>query len=427
MLKNIKKFLNKFRRLDWVFRHIFYKLSGKEDVLWEFNHFDKKVNKTTWEQYGKIMDWAKNYKGKVEKIESQIAYKNSNDPVVQQGYNLLKSVKDEFKGKFDHLKNLKILVHLPSCEISPAGFSLFNNLIQSFNFLGIKTTALKWNENIEDYLKDFKPTVFITSDDEPFLNKINWYSVLNYKSKKTLKLGLTASLTYWGNSSLSDRLKWAKENKVDFYYSFEDEDYLLERHEYEPYFSDGYQIFTIPFGVNPLIYYPVPNIEKDLDYVFITSKTIDKWPRFAFIEKIVSKNPGFISGTNWKICGPNYKFDPEINRFIYARAKVGLNLHLDLQIQWANELNERTYALAACGVPQLIDHPKILFKEFSEDCFFVGESPDEYEELFYFILNNKEEATKRALKAQNTVFNKYTVFHRAKKFIEELTSNLDFN
>ncbi|MHB8277827.1 MAG: glycosyltransferase family protein [Candidatus Humimicrobiaceae bacterium] len=426
MLKKIKKFLNKFRRLDWILKHILYRLSGKEDELWNFNHFDNKVNINTWNQYDKVIIWAKNCKNNAQKIESKEAFERSEEPVVRQGYALLNKVKDEFNGKLNYLNNLKILIHVPSCEISPAGFSIFNNLIQSFNFLGIKTKALNWNENVDYCLEDFKPSIFLTSDDGPFLDKINWNSVSNYKLKNNLKLGLTASLTYWGNSSLSDRLKWAKENKVDFYYSFEDKDYLLERKEYEPYFADGYQIFTIPFGVNPLIYFPVPNIKKDLDYVFITAKTFDKWPRFSYIKKIVSKNSGFISGTGWKICGPNYKFDPEINRFIYSRAKIGLNLHLDLQIQWANELNERTYALAACGVPQLIDHPKILFKEFTKDCFFIGDTPDEYEELFYYILENSEEASGKALKAQEEVFNKYTMFHRSEKFINDLVNNFNF-
>jgi hypothetical protein len=62
MVKKIKKLLYKFRRLDWVFKHIFYKLIGKEDRLWDFNHFDKKVNPATWERYDEIILWAKDCK-----------------------------------------------------------------------------------------------------------------------------------------------------------------------------------------------------------------------------------------------------------------------------------------------------------------------------------------------------------------------------
>lgn len=422
MLKHIKNFLNKFKRLDWVFKHIILKISGKEDPLWDLNHFDKKVNKKTWENYEKILTWAEKCSQEAKIIESEKAYEKSADPIVIQGKSLLKKVNNEFYKKFADKNRIKLLIHVPSCTISPAGFSIFDNLVQSFNFLGIKTKALNWDEKIEDYLENFKPTVFLTSDDVPYLNRINWHSVLDYKKKNDLKLGLTASLDSWGNVSLIDRLKWGLKHSVDFYYSFEDNKYLLQRKEYEPYFLSGYKIFSIPFGANPLIYYPVPNIKRDLDYVFIGAKTLDKWPRFNYLEKILSKNAGFISGTNWKICGPNYRFSQEINRFIYARAKVGLNLHIDIQVRWANELNERTYSLAACGVPQLVDHPKILFKEFTEDCFFVGNSPNEYKELFYYILKNPEEATKRALKAQETVFSKYTTFHRAENFIKELIS-----
>ena len=425
MIKKIKKFLNKFRRLDWVLRHIFYKISGKEDVLWDFNHFDNIADQNTWEKHDSIIFWANDCKKNIEQIESIEAFENSDDPIVRQGYRLVNKVKNEFNGKLNNLDNLRILIHVPSCEISPAGFSIFNNLIQSFNFLGVETESLKWQDNIDEHLENFKPTVFLTSDDGPFLEKIDWESVGRYRLKNDLKLGLTASLDYWGNATLCDRLKWAKDKKVDFYYSFEDKDYLLSREEYRPYFSEGYQIFTIPFGANTLIYYPVPNIKKDLAYVFITAKTLDKWSRFSYIKNIVSKNPGFISGTGWKICGPNYKFDPGINRFIFARAKVGLNLHLDLQINWANELNERTYALAACGVPQLIDHPKILDKEFGTDCFFIGDTPKDYEELFYYILDNPVEAESRALKAQQVVFDKYTTFHRADKFLREIIEHFN--
>ena len=58
-------------------------------------------------------------------MESKEAFERSEEPVVRQGYSLLNKVKDEFNGKLNNLNNLKILIHVPSCEISPAGFSIF--------------------------------------------------------------------------------------------------------------------------------------------------------------------------------------------------------------------------------------------------------------------------------------------------------------
>ena len=73
--------------------------------------------------------------------------------------------------------------------------------------------------------------------------------------------------------------------------------------------------------------------------------------------------------------------------------------------------------LAACGIPQLTDKPKLLLKKFSADSMFVADDPAQYFELFEYILANPEEADKRALKSQKQVFTFHTTFHRAKKFI----------
>ncbi len=105
---------------------------------------------------------------------------------------------------------------------------------------------------------------------------------------------------------------------------------------------------------------------------------------------------------------------------ISAKTKVGLNLHLDYQINTINQLNERTYMLAACGVPQLVDNPAILSEHFSEGCFFVANNPKEYALLFEQILTDPQEAQKRALKAQREVFANHTTFHRMDSFVREL-------
>ena len=419
ILIKIKRVINKFRRLDWVIEHAVNVFLGRPDKKWDFYHFDKKVHKKTWEKHDEILKWANYRINNAEKFEELELYEKSNEPVVKQGYYLMEKIKEEFKNKYSDA-DLRILIHIPPPMISPAGFSLFSNLLQGLCFISIKAEPLNWDQPIEDNLRSFKPNFFITSDDEPYLNRINWEAVANYRRHNELKLGLTASLEEHGNTPLVGRLKWSKAKKVDFYYSFEDQEYIRQRKEYHPFFEEGYQIISIPFGVNPLVYYPIPDIKKDLNYVFIGSKTMDKFTRFSYWEGILAKTPGFISGTGWSVAGPNFRFNQEQNRYIFARAKVGLNLHLDLQVEWACELNERAYALAACGVPQLIDNPKILYKKFSKGCFFVGESPEEYEQLFYCILDNPKEAQNRALEAQKEVFSKHTIFHRAEDFVKAL-------
>jgi len=95
-------------------------------------------------------------------------------------------------------------------------------------------------------------------------------------------------------------------------------------------------------------------------------------------------------------------------------------LHIDDSIDWASELNERTYILAACGVPQLIDNAKLLDGRFSKQAIFKAKNPHVYANMFEYMLNNKDECQKRAIKAMEEVFDKHTTFHRAEGFILEL-------
>jgi hypothetical protein len=297
-------------------------------------------------------------------------------------------------------------------------------MTQALGFIGIPVKSLGWNEGIEKYLDEFKPTVFMTSDHEIYLSRIEWKAVEKYRNSNILRIGLTASIEEYGNTPLKERLLWAQEHGIDFYYSFRCPEYLQQRAEYKPFLENRHNIFSIEFGANPLIHYPVPGFKRDLNYVFLASINSDKWQRyFLYLTEIFSKYPGFLDGPGWSLIS---RMTSNLNkdRYLYARAKAGLNLHLDNQIKWASELNERTYMLAACGVPQLTDNPLLLSDRFDEEGFFVANSPDEYKALFDFILNNPHEANRKALIAQKEVFANHTWFHRAENFALKLSEYL---
>ena len=387
----------------------------------KFQYFERTINPQTWRKHDEILQWANRCAKNIDEMESPIHYENTQDPIVKQGYALAEKVKLNFAGKYSHLENMRILVHVPPSKTSPGGYSVFNNLVQTLDFIGISVESLEWDQSIEMHLQDFRPTVFITSDTASYLSKINWDAVAKYQKYNNLKIGLTASLEEYGNTPLKGRLDWAQKYKVDFYYSFRSQEYLHERDEYKPFFENGYQIYSIEFGSNPLIYYPVPDINRDINYVFLASSNPDKWTRyFSFLKPIFHQYAGFIDGPGWTMA-KNFNFNQNRDRYIYSRAKVGINLHIDNQIEWSSELNERTYMLAACGVPQLIDNPKLLPLRFSSDCFFIANDPQEYNNLFEEILSNPQYAQKKAVQAQKEVFDKYTTFHRAESFIKAFT------
>jgi len=379
------------------------------------------MHKDTTGHHDQLIAWANSCLERKLDLESPECYARDRDPLVIQGHELLRSIKNEFAGRYKHLHNIRIMIHLPDYAMSPAGYSLFNNFAQGFEFLGIPVKLHSFDDIVADDLKSFKPTVFLTSDSEHYLRNIDWRAMEEYRKKEKLILGLTASLEEYGNTPLAGRLEWGRNHGVNFYYSFRAPEYIAERKEYREFDNEGFPVFNLEFGANPLIHYAVPGIERDLDYIFLASINPDKWRRCVdYCVPIFRDYPGLIHGPGWPAIR-DQSIVPARDRFLYARAKVGINLHLQEQIEWACELNERIYILAACGVPQLIDHPGLLLKRFSHESMFVAETPGQYVELFNYMLHNREKAEKKALSAQREVFEKYTIFHSIEKFIDQLS------
>lgn len=389
-------------------------LSKRLFDLFKFINFENSINATTWKRHSEILaksiDMAENF----NEIEPD-------SPITTLGKELRDNLLKEFKNKYEHLDIVRILIHVPSKKTSPGGYSVFSNLAESLKYIGIETELLDWEEDIDSKLTNFKPTVFMTSNNTAYLNRINWDCIREYRINNSLRIGLTASVDDFRSQDPNIRLNWLKSNSIDFFYGFRSPEYFRERPDYKVITNVGYHIFSLEFGANPLLYYPVAGINKDLDYVFLASSNSDKRKRYLlWLPKVFKNFSGFIDGPGWhKI----EKWSPQkSHKYIYARAKVGINLHIDDSINWASELNERTYILAACGVPQLIDNAKLLPLRFSERAMFIAHSPKEYAEKFEYILEHPEEAEKRALNALREVYDKHTTFHRAEFLVKYLVS-----
>jgi hypothetical protein len=382
----------------------------------EKHQFNWLFNAATVQKHDAILAEAERALANRDIHENIEACLNSPDLLVQQGARLKLNLDTSFKDCMAGVSEERVLIQIPDARFSPAGYSLFSNLMESLNYIGIPAQALGWDDDSQQALESFKPTVLLSSDNHEYLRRIDWDVIAKYKSVQRLRVGLSAALEEYESTPLLPRLAWAKEHQIDFFYSYRDEDYVKSRKEYVPFFDAGYQILYIPFGANTLHYFPVAGFEHDLNYVLMASR---KREHIAYLKNIASQYSGFLDGPGWKQV-KRFQFNRERDRYIYARAKVGLNVHLPEQIDWACELNERTYQLAACGVPQLIDHPMLLNKIFGSNSFFIAESPTQYDELFKELMHNPSLGVEKALHAQREVFASHTTLHRAKSLIDQL-------
>lgn len=382
----------------------------------EKHQFNWLFNATTLRQHDVVLAQAESALQNKSAHENLQVCLNSPDPLVRQGTQLKLELEKSFSECLAGSSNERILIQIPDARFSPAGFSLFSNLMESLNYIGIPARALGWDEDVQQALDQFKPTVLLSSDNHEYLRRIDWHVIARYKVNQPLRVGLSAALEEYESTPLLPRLAWAKQHQIDFYYSYRDEDYVKNRQEYQPFFDAGFEIVFIPFGANTLHYFPVAGFERDLNYVLMASR---KREHIAYLKNIAHQYSGFLDGPGWKQV-KHFQFNRERDRYIYARAKVGLNVHLPEQIHWACELNERTYQLAACGVPQLIDHPMLLNKVFGPQSFFIAESPAQYDQLFKGLMQDPQLGIEKALYAQREVFAGHTTLHRAKSLIDQL-------
>ena len=374
--------------------------------------FENKIHPDTWSRHDEILQEAKS-----KCLIDDESFTPCSD-IVRRGRELRTEALIRFRNKYCNVRGLRILIHIPPKNVSPGGYSLFSNLVESIQYLGIPCERLLWDESTDDRLESFKPNVLMSSDNSVYKKKINWSAIQKYRSETPLKVGLTASIEAYGNSPLRGRLEWAKSQDISFFYSFRSPEYLRARSDYALFFSEGYPIHSMEFGANPLHYYPVEAV-KDLSYVFLASSNPDKQSRYEdWLTPILSKDSGFLDGPGWSRVGSCAQ--TKLHKFLYARAKVGINLHIEDSIEWASELNERSYILAACGIPQLIDNPLLLKDRFSKETIFQANSPSEYNELFEYLIHSPEKEFKQPMLALEEVYAKHTTFHRAESLINQI-------
>ena len=387
---------------------------------WDKFVFGMALRGETISRHHQVLEAAEMALTQRQRHESEAVCLASPDPVVRQGWALKQEVERQFRNLHASSSTERILIHVPGAIHSPAGYSLFTNLAESLEFLGVATCMLDWDAHTQTVLEEFRPTVLLSSDDEAYRSRIDWHAIKSYKRSQQLRLGLTASLEEYGNTSLRDRLAWAGKNGVDFFYTFRDEGYVRQRESYRPFLDGRYPMLFLPFGANILHYYPVAGFERDLDYAIMATR---KAEHMSYMKGVVGKYTGFIDGPGWKHVR-NFRFNRERDRYIYARAKVGLNVHLPEQLLWASEVNERPYQLAACGVPQLTDHPKLIDRLFGSDALYIADSPVDYASQFSRILSEPGMAIEHALLAHREVYARHTTFHRADSFLRQLKTVL---
>ncbi|NJB69181.1 hypothetical protein GGQ74_002878 [Desulfobaculum xiamenense] len=392
-------------------------LAGSADSGARFRTLQRRIHPETLRSHDAILDWAAERARNADDTAQP-----TNDPITIEGAHLLRDTLAQFSGCLSGTR-LRVLVHVPPATLSPAGHSAYSNLARSLDVLGVPTRIQGWDDT-PDAIADFRPTVLVTADHAAYLDRIHWPTVDTCAREHPVLVGLTAAPEGQADAPLAARIERAKRIGASFLYAWHAPQ-ALEQPQYDALRETGLPLVSVEFGANVLAYHPEPGIARDIDFALLASSNRSKWERYVtWLAPILRGHVGFVDGPGWRHARRCLMTDaPQAaQRHVYARARVGLNLHIESQLAAPTELNERTYILAACGVPQLVDAPALLHSRFDPNTLYVATSPAEYEAMFNRILKRPEEARERALNAMRNVFARHTTLHRALDFARALES-----
>jgi glycosyltransferase involved in cell wall biosynthesis len=356
----------------------------------------------------------KNIKAQLSTIKIQsniLSIGSKKNEIYYEGQRLRQDLLREYKNKHSG-KSLKILIHAPENGAWKYGFMAWKEI---FEYMGAKVTILS---DINDDLVEGYYDIFFNIADKYYIEK----AITNNKVVAIPhKIGLISKQDFLTRSECTDldllSIDLIKDLKYDFLvssFSTESINVVFKR-----WLDNSIKIKSIPFGFNPLIYYP-ENSEERYDYFFIGSNSYMKIEETKkYLIPIINNYKGILRGTNWSEKIP--ELHPGNSRFFYNRTKINLNYHLKSQKEFENEINERTFVISACGGFQLIDNPKILGKYYSNNEMIIARDEKDYIDKFFYYLNKPKERHEIAFNSLlKTYEKKYSLFHRIENIISHI-------
>jgi hypothetical protein len=391
-------------------------LLNRKNDSWKFDYLEKNFAKSNQLLTNRCLEMAFQF----DNLRSK-APLNSGfiiNPIYSKAIELRDKALSKYANVFDK-EPLQVLLHLPPKSFSPGGYSWLHNLGLAFGHMGINTFQF-WDTSAELKLDKNKETLLFTSHSPVYVEALIKSNILHTIRKQSIKIGFTASFDSSKNEMFDDVLFQANKYNFDsFFYTFYQQDYIESTALYSFLQSNNKRVYNLEFAANPLYHYPSQYINKVADYVFLGSVNYDKLNRYNdYFQPLFNlKYKGIVAGPGWK-WSKNYHFNLENDKFIYAQAKIALNLHIDIQMNSPSELNERAYQLAAYGIPQLTDNPMVLKSKFNQ-IGLVATDSEEYSYLFKRFYQEDDFLLKLSNKAMLEVYERHLTFHRIENFLNK--------
>lgn len=325
--------------------------------------------------------------------------------IVCTGNNLRRNLLDKYKNKYNN-SNVTILIYSPLNGYWKYSFLSWKSVL---NYMGIKVDIVyEINMNLDYSVYN----TFITIGEGFYINNsLKNQSIRNIKDK----IGIASKQN---NNIRADLENIQLCKRFEFKFLISSMTNEANKSILSSWIESNINIVSIPFGFNPLINYPELT-KKVYDYFFVGSNSYLKIgeTKKYLLSILNNYENGILRGSSWG--NSIQELEPKNSTFFYNRAKINLNYHLNIQKEFKNEINERTFIIGACGGFQLVDNPKLIFDVYTEDDLAIASDQYEYIEKFEYYLNKPLDRLEKSYNILITTYkNDYSLFNRLENILK---------
>ncbi len=350
------------------------------------------------------------------------------------------------------MKDITIAYHNPYPDTIYATRYVFLGYQNAFSDLGYKFVVFSPGQNLEEFLIQHQPKLFITAS-HFFYRKFLDYELLK-KWRQKNGLVLLTKIDFWNSPLNKNRINEAPSMNSDttakslikkgllgdFYFHVTSQN--DQRMKGFSKFA-GTNYITIPLAADTLTLKPKVKKKFQADISFIGTNLLQKRQYFQqWLFPLAQNYDLKLYGQDWTLSSrllgyftkagqylnlpiikslqkPPLKLGEEAD--VYASSKILVNLHEDYQRQFGGDCNERTFKIPYCGGLEICDDVAVVREYFvdGQEIVIATSKEDWFDKIDYYY-RNPAEAKKIAKAGRQKVLTAHTYHHRAKQMLELL-------
>lgn len=351
---------------------------------------------------------------------------------------------------------MKVVYHIPSLDTVTAYRTIYNGFKNAFEDLGHTFLTYTAGMNLEKFLEENKPDLFLTS------SHFFWRKQLDYDVLKKYRLGgmkVFCKIDFWQSPLKSTRVNEAKSLSQDsdvkrlikkgllgdyYYHVVEQGDERMSG--FQRYAGQGY--LTVPLAVDKTLAVQASRKERfKADISFIGTNLPQKRQYFnEWLRPLAEDYDLKLYGQDWTLIDrmlgnvqkvgqyfnvpvlktirkPKLELMDEFD--IYASSKLCVNIHEDYQRKYGGDCNERTFKILASGCLEVTDNVACIKKYFKPDKeIVIAKDKEDWFDKIDFYLKNPEHAKKIAEAGRKRALSEHTYHNRAQSFLNYHTDHL---